>query len=156
MAILSSFTRKHSPFVIGAALVTAALAVASVATADSSPEATPQADGDQPYKLTVTNAKAKVGEEAKIIITVEASSGYKCNKSYPHKARKLEADAGAELTSNMVKGSVEGKKIVIPVGVKATKAGTFKVHGQVKFSVCNDSQCVIKKAPLDATITASE
>lgn len=142
---------------LGAALV-AACTVASVATADErrADDAVPQADGDTPYKLSVTNAKAKAGEQASIMITIEAASGYKCNESYPHKARKLEADAGAELPSTMVKGKVEGKKVVIAVPVKAAKAGTYKVRGQVKFSVCNDSQCVIKKAPLDATLTASE
>ena len=152
---MSSFPRIRV-ITLGAALV-AAFTVAATPAADAhADEALPQADGDNPYKLSVKNAKAKVGEEAKIMITIEAASGYKCNESYPHKARKLEADEGAELPSTTVKGKVEGKKVVIAVPVKAAKAGTYKVRGQVKFSVCNDSQCVIKKAPLDATLTASE
>ncbi len=152
--IMSSFPRIRL-MTLGAALV-AAFTVATVATADEAQQAVPQADGDNPYKLSVSNAKAKAGEEAKILITIEAAAGYKCNESYPHKARKLEADAGAELPNKTVKGKVEDKKVVIAVPVKAAKAGTYKVRGQVKFSVCNDSQCVIKKAPLDATFTASE
>jgi hypothetical protein len=143
----------RSPRLFGAALALGALALTGAATATPTTDATPLADADTPYSIEVTNAKAKVGEDAKIVIKITAVEGYKCNKSYPHKARKLKADAGAELAADMVKGTLENKQIVIPVSVKATKAGTFKVTGQIKFSVCNDSQCVIKKAPLNATIT---
>ena len=52
-------------------------------------------------------------------------------------------------------GSIEGKKVVFKVPATATKKGTFKVTGQIRFSVCNDSQCVIKKVPLNATITGT-
>jgi hypothetical protein len=164
MSILS-FIKTFRPtprMTLSVGLLAATLALGATATADTAAPVEHRADdavtlddGDNPFKIAVKNATAKVGEDAKIVITIEAATGYKCNKSYPHKARKLEADDGAELAATTVKGSLEGKKVVIPVGVKATKAGTFHVRGQVKFSVCNDSQCVIKKVPLDAKITAS-
>ncbi|MEZ4441792.1 MAG: hypothetical protein R3B72_22010 [Polyangiaceae bacterium] len=140
-----SFALLLAPLAVAAAFIGAPEAEAA--------DAPVALDDSPPFTISVTNAKGKVGESLTIGVTIAAADGYKCNDSYPHKVRNLSADDGVELEET-AKGKVEDKAIVIPVTVKPTKAGTFKVSGEIKFSVCNDQQCVIKKAPLEAKVTA--
>jgi hypothetical protein len=112
--------------------------------------------GDKPaFTIDVSNAKAKVGESATIKVSVKAAPGFKCNDKYKHKIKKLKADGGAKLAADKVMGTVKGKKVHFEVAVTPTKKGKAKVSGQIRFSVCNDSQCVIKKVPLNATVTGT-
>jgi hypothetical protein len=111
-------------------------------------------DGAGAYSVSVQNATGKVGEAATIVVTVKAGSGYKANSKYPHKIKKLTA-SGASVPAGSVKGSVEGKNVTFSIPVTPTASGTHSVSGEIRFSVCNDSQCLIKKAALSATVTAS-
>ena len=88
-----------------------------------------------------------------ITVTVKAKDGFKCNEQYPHKIKRLSAGDGVRLGNSRVSGNISGKNIVFSVPVTPTKAGTFAVTGQVRFSVCNDQACHIKKLPLNATVT---
>jgi len=140
----------------------AALAAAAFTTLDTSADAqTPEASelgatelGAGSFSVSVGNASAKVGEQAAITITVTAGSGFKCNDGYPHRVKKLAGD-GVEFGSKSVPGAVSGKSIRFSVPVTPTAAGAHAVTGQVKFSVCNDKSCHIKKVPLNATVTGT-
>jgi hypothetical protein len=110
--------------------------------------------GNGAFSVKVRNAKGKVGESTNIVVTIKAGSGFKANSKYPHKIKKLSA-SGVDVPSGSISGSVQGKNVVFSVPVTPTSAGTHNVSGQIRFSVCNDSQCLIKKAPLSASVTAS-
>ncbi len=107
----------------------------------------------QPFSLSVSNGKAKIGEAGAITVTVTAGKGHKANAEYPHKIKKIKAGAGAEVGASTVPGSVSGKSIRYSVPVTPTAKGSHAVTGQIRFSVCNDTACHIKKVPLNATIT---
>jgi hypothetical protein len=134
-------------------LVSTSVAAAPQSALDQG-EALPLDSANGAYSVSVRNAKGKVGESATIVVTIKAGSGFKANSKYPHKIKKLSA-SGVDLPSGSVTGSVQGKNVVFSVPVTPTSAGTHNVTGQIRFSVCNDSQCLIKKAPLAASVTAS-
>lgn len=112
-----------------------------------------QAEEGAPFSLSVTNGKAKVGEAGTITVTVTAGKGHKANGEYPNKIKDLTVAGNAELAATTVRGSVSGKSIIYSVGVTPKAAGTHSVTGQIRFSICNETSCHIKKLPLDATIT---
>jgi hypothetical protein len=115
--------------------------------------ASTDAEAGAPYSLNVSNGSAKVGASTTITVTVKANAGFKCNAEYPHKVKGLSAADGVDLGAKKVMGSISGKKITFSVPVTPTKAGTHAVTGQVRFSVCNDKSCHIKKLPLSASVT---
>ncbi|MEM9874334.1 MAG: hypothetical protein AAF928_05540 [Myxococcota bacterium] len=106
------------------------------------------------FDISVGNAQATVGEAATISVTVTAKGGFKCNDAYPHRVKKL-AGTGVTFPQPSVTGAVSGKSIQFSIPVTPTEAGAHAVTGQVKFSVCNDESCHIKKVPLQATVTGT-
>lgn len=114
-----------------------------------------KADADNPFTVSVSNGKAAVGKSGTISVRITAGEGHKPNEAYPNKIKKLSVGDGATLGSTVVRGAVSGKSIVFSIPVTPNKAGSHSVTGQVRFSVCNDKQCYIKKVPLNATITGT-
>ena len=140
---------------IAATLALGAL-VGFVANASASqPVAAAKTDTDNPFTVGVSNGKAKVGTAGTITVRVTAGKGHKPNAEYPNKVKKLSAAEGATLGSKAVRGTIAGKSIVFSIPITPNKAGSHAVTGQVRFSVCNDKQCYIKKVALNATITGS-
>ncbi|MEZ4440818.1 MAG: hypothetical protein R3B72_17090 [Polyangiaceae bacterium] len=118
------------------------------------PSALADIEGDG-YVIKVADVEVK-GGEGEIVVIVEAKEGFKVNADYPHKVKFEDPPAGIELAKKKLSkddGAFEGKKAFKFKGkVKATKDGTLK--GEVKTSVCNDSQCLIKKESFSLKITA--
>ena len=143
-----------------APLAIAALAAAAFTTLDTSADAQESTEleatelGAGSFSVSVGNATAKVGEQGAISVTVTAAEGFKCNDGYPHRVKKLAGD-GVKFGADSVAGAVSGKSIRFSVPVTPTAAGSHAVTGQVKFSVCNDKSCHIKKVPLNATVTGT-
>lgn len=131
-------------------VATAAAAVACMSFVTPAPAA-----GDSPFSLSVSNGKAKVGEAGSINVTMTAGEGFKANVEYPNKIKKLKVAGDADLAATTVPGAANGKTIVWSVAVTPKAAGTHSVTGEIRFSVCNDTACHIKKVPLDATITGT-
>lgn len=113
------------------------------------------ANADDPYSVSVGSASAKVGEATSISITVTVKGGYKCNDQYPHKIKKLSAGDGAKLHAEKVRGQCSDGSVTFSIPVTPTAQGSHALTGQIRFSICNKSQCLIKTAPLDATVTGT-
>jgi hypothetical protein len=137
------------------------LALAAVALAPMSQSQAAQSAQDgameltdaAPFSIAVSEAKAKVGEKATILVTVTANKGFKCNDQYPHKIKKI---SGANVdVPNSVKGSISDKQIVFSIPATPKSAGAHAVTGEIRFSVCNDSACHIKKVALNAKVTGA-
>jgi len=125
---------------------------ATFASTSQAEEAVSLAD-KAPFSISVKNGAAKVGQQGAVVVTVTAASGFKCNDKYPNKIRKLSVSGDAELAATTVRGSIAGKSIIFNVGVTPKAKGSHAVTGQIRFSICNDSTCHIKKVPLNAKIT---
>lgn len=127
----------------------------NAAASEASALSTVKGDG---YQIVVTDGSGQVGQETQVIVTIKAAEGYKVNEKYPHKLKLGDAPAGLEFPKPVLKkddGTFDGKKsFTFKVPVKATRAGTFSLEGKLKFSVCNDSQCLVEKKELKAKVTA--
>ena len=111
------------------------------------------------YSITASDVKLKSGGEGTFTITIKAKNGFKVNKDYPHKVKLDEPPSGVSLDKQKLKkkdGSFEDKQTFSFKGkVKATSAGKKTVTGLVKTSVCNESQCLIKKEKITISVDAS-
>ena len=109
------------------------------------------------YVVNVVNGETAVGAHGTVKVTIKATDGFKVNQDYPHKI-KLADNAGVDFDKKTYKkgdGRFEGKKaFVFEIGATPKSAGSHAIEGKVKFSVCNDSQCKIKKVALNAKLTA--
>ena len=153
---MKTFTRSVvSTLALGSLVGLVGIANADVAATTQQPAFAAKANKDNPFTLSVSNGKAAVGKSGTISVRITAGEGHKPNAEYPNKIKKLSTDDGATLGSTSVRGSVSGKSIVFSIPVTPNKAGKHTVKGQVRFSVCNDQQCYIKKVPLNATITGT-
>lgn len=107
----------------------------------------------QPFTLTLENPRVDVGSIGVVLVSIRPAAGLRCNSEYPHQIQRLAASEGAELTQNSVRGGVQDGAIVFEVGVKPRRRGRHAVTGLIRFSVCSDNVCHIKKVPLEATVT---
>ena len=116
------------------------------------------AEGDS-FSIEVVNASLAAGSEGTIRVTIKAKTGFKVNDKYPHKIKFDDPPSGVSLPKKTLKkgdGRFEGtSSFVFDVPVKAESKGSHTVGGNVKFSVCNDEQCQIKKAQITAKVNAS-
>jgi hypothetical protein len=109
------------------------------------------------FVVEVVDGSAAVGQRATVKVTIKAKDGFKVNDQYPH-GLKLEASDDIVYEKDALKrddGRFDGKTaFVFEVGAKAKRAGSHAVAGKLKFSVCNDAQCLIQKIDLSAKVTA--
>lgn len=148
-------------FLRASLVVLAAAALTPAVSAASRPEGPAPFDGSGPepldddasaFDLSVSHGKANVGEEATILVTIKARDGFKCNDQYPHKVKKLKGSDGVTVPE-IVAGTLKGKTILFSIPATPTALGEHTVTGEIRFSVCNEEACLIKKVPLSAKVT---
>lgn len=131
--------------------------VASLATAFLLVMGTLAAAADKPFSVSVEDAKAKVGETGKIVVTVKAAEGWRINYRYAHRLDNLAAAGGADVAQKSVGASkVSGTSISFIVSVKATEAGVHKVTGDILFGIGKGDKKLTEKVPLQATLTGEK
>lgn len=143
--------------IVGSVAAAAALALASgvsVAAPEPAELAKIEADG---YVLEVKDATTAVGKEATVSVTLKAKAGFKVNEKYPIKL-SLDANDALELPKSELKRE-DGKEVdkqtfTFNVALKAKSAGKHALKGKIKLSVCNESQCLIDKKDIVASVVA--
>jgi len=115
-------------------------------------------DGEQ-YSVQVGAPKITVGAAAEFQVKISAKPGYKFNKLFPTKLKLADPPDGLEFPKRKLKkgdGSLAADQMsfTFAVPVKATRAGTFPFEAVLKFSVCNDAKCVVKREKLKSQIVA--
>ena len=144
---------------IATAAVVAALFTAGFLTQDTATPATLK--GKKPtFKLASNNATLSTGGSATATVTVTPINGYKWNKDYPAKltfAEDPKTVALAKKVFKQVKGDfkADDKKTAVPVTMKGAATGQETLKGQMKFSVCNETACVIEKADVQIAVSVS-
>jgi hypothetical protein len=114
-------------------------------------------DSKASVDITIQNAVARVGEKAVIVATITVRDGLEITNSYRHRIIKLaEPDGGVELESQVVRGTIQGGRLVFAVGVTPRRVGTHTVRGLFRFSYHNDREVDIRSARFEATVTATE
>lgn len=137
---------------------------------ETSSESVPlQAKGDKNYKTDLrTQGACKVGEECKVVITLDAQAEYHINKEYPYKFTASaspdidylgkegdEKCGGGKLVFSKCAGDFKeegASKATMTVRFKPTKAGSVNVAGTYKLSVCSDQNCVLDSAKLELAV----
>lgn len=123
------------------------------ASANQAADAVPL-DTTAQFDVVVAGGSAKVGEVATVTVTITAGAGFKPNAQYPHKVKNL-SGSGVDLPSGEVTGAIGGTTIVFSVPVTPTSAGAHAVSGKARFSVCNDTECILKSTEVNATVTGT-
>lgn len=113
------------------------------------------AAADLSFTLKASAGAAKVGEPAAVQVVVTAADGFKANAEYPNKIKDLAVNGAAALAAAEVEGAATEKAIVYSIAVTPRAAGTHAITGEVRFSVCNDKSCFIKKVPLATSVTGT-
>ena len=162
---MKSFHRRLLMLTTGAAAaLTLALGISTSAAAPAPPSAEASrhvaatVDGEQ-YSVQISAPTVAVGADAQFQVKISAKPGFKFNKQFPTKLKLDEPPTGLEFPKRRLKkgdGSVaaDSMSFTFPVPVKATQAGTFPFGGVLKFSVCNDAKCVVKREKLKSQIVA--
>jgi hypothetical protein len=137
--------------------LTALAACAFATPTEAAPTELARAEGDG-YSIQASDVSTSAGGEGSIVVTIKAKPGFKVNKEYPHKVKAENPPDGVELKKSeatKADGTFKDESTFeMTLPVKAVKAGSYDIELKVKTSVCNDSQCLIKKETLTAKVVA--
>jgi hypothetical protein len=110
------------------------------------------------FKIVVAPPAILVsGAKGKATVSVTALAGYKWNKEYPAKLRFETAPKYVSLDKTEFKQlagdfKIGDKKADVSVPMSAKSPGQENVTGEIKFSICNETACIIKKAPVEIAV----
>jgi hypothetical protein len=134
---------------------------------DKAPPATGSATakvGDSPpatdtsFKLAVSTPPiGPAGTEAVAHVTVTPAQGWHVNKDFPIKLA-LTPPEGLTLTKAVMEtgdvAKLDDNELTFDVKMKAAKAGSYKIDGELKFAVCTPETCDPKKQPINIVMVA--
>lgn len=92
----------------------------------------------------------KVGETAKLLITLLPKSPFHVNAEYPHRF-KVGSLQGATTPSTTIArdpAKLAPAKLEIEVPIVASRTGMGALEGEVALSVCTDDKCLMEKRTL--------
>ena len=112
------------------------------------------------FKVTITSPTLSVGGKGTASVSIAALAGYKWNKEYPaklvFKTPPKNVKFGKMEFKQMAKPSdfkVGDKKTDVVASMMASAAGTETVKGALKFSICNETACIIEKAEVALAVS---
>jgi hypothetical protein len=139
--------------------------------AGGAPAKAPTTDDDR-FKLRPEEGKlaiespadAKAGSEVVAKILVTPGAGYHVNTEYPVKLT-LTAPAGVTLAKDkFVAGghdkaqgdadALDEKQLAISVKLTPASSGSYTIHGNFKFAVCDKDQCLAKQETIAIAVAA--
>ena len=107
------------------------------------------AAGPPPFRVEVVPPSAPCAREAscEAALRVTALRDFHVNAEYPTKfVAEPQPDVTAEPAATLaLEGPQSGR---LPVRFRSTRAGTVRVNGVFKLSVCNEGSCVIENVPV--------
>jgi hypothetical protein len=120
---------------------------------DKAPPAT-----DTSFKLAISTPPiGPAGAEAVAHVTVTPAQGWHVNKDFPIKLA-LTPPEGLTLTKAVMEtgdvAKLDDNELTFDVKMKAAKAGSYKIDGELKFAVCTPETCDPKKQPINITMVA--
>ncbi len=159
---------KLSSIVLGTLLVVTACKSqanetpnAEPATAPAqSPEAAPAAQDGPKATVTVDSPEVKAGASATATVTFKPAAGFKWNLEYPAKLTFGQAGGKVELGKtafHQLKGDFKAtdEKATVTIPVSAKTAGEETLTAEARFSVCNDTTCLIEKTNVEVKVTVT-
>lgn len=141
----------------GAATAQADTAVPAAPASAAEPAAAAEFSEAEFHLVLRPVGEYKAATPARVEVLLEAKAPYKINDKYPFKL-ELEPTPGVKLESRSVgkdKVTITGKQAVMAVALTPEAAGSKRIAGRFKFSVCNDERCLLEKRDLELTITVN-
>ena len=113
-------------------------------------EAQPAEDAKSFSFKVVAPKSAFAGKEVVPTIQVKPLGSYKINVEYPVRLDLKAVGANPDAISLRGKDAeqFDDKALMMKPKFTAAKSGSVKVTGEIKFSVCTDAHCLIKKRPV--------
>lgn len=141
---------------LGSVSLTAAMACtgqpasASVATPTAEEAKAPTAEKAKAptHRLSVTPLTLAVGKTGAVTLKITPAKGFKVNKDYPTKVT-LSAPTKVSLDKMVFKkadAKIAGGTLTMVMGAKGKVAGEETITAQAKFSICNETTCLLEKA----------
>lgn len=114
--------------------------------------------GEKMYRIQIDPpAEVAVGAEAKATITLAPLPPYKVNLEYPIKLA-LETSAGAKLDkAELGKAdatALRKDELRLDPTFTLSTAGEHRFHGELRFSVCTETQCELAREPVSWAVRA--
>lgn len=107
------------------------------------------------YKIDVKGpASCTVGQPCDATVTVSSVGTFKVNPDYPHKVVPQQDLPGVAFEPSQFT-SVDKHTGTVRVRFRVDAAGTAKVAGTLKLSVCNDKTCYIEEEPVAFEVPVS-
>ena len=122
---------------------------------------TVNADKAKEFTTQVSSAKLKSGGQGEATLTIVAGKGFKWNKEYPAKVTFEGTPKHVTLAKTQLKQfggdfKTSDKKADIAVKMTGKNAGKETLTAKAKFSVCNDTTCVIREASLNVSVDVTK
>lgn len=119
------------------------------------------ADAVKEFSTEVASAKIKSGAQGEAIISILPGKGFKWNKEYPAKVTFEGAPKHVALAKMQLKQfggdfKTSDKRADISVKMTGKTAGKETLTAKAKFSVCNDTTCVIREASLNISVDVTK
>lgn len=126
----------------------------------TSAEAPSAADEAKSFTVSVAVPALQAGKSGDAVVSVTAAKGYHWNLEYP--AKLVFAGDPSKVTLGKKEFSQMGgdfkaseTKADVAVALQAKGTGAETVKGELKFSICNDTTCLIKSAPVEIAIVVA-
>ena len=119
------------------------------------------ADTAKEFSTEVVAAKIKSGAQGQAKISILPGKGFKWNKEYPAKVTFEGAPKHVALAKTQLKQfggdfKTTDKRADILVKMTGKAAGKETLTAKAKFSVCNDTTCVIREASLNISVDVTK
>jgi hypothetical protein len=126
---------------------------ASTTTVAAPTTATRTVASSKLYRIELTAPPCKETTRCEVELAIHALGGYKVNAEYPTKfvvapKTTVTVDGTGTFTADKANKTVG----TLTVRFRAKSAGSARLVGQLKLSVCTDEVCEIEAAPIDAAI----
>lgn len=108
------------------------------------------------YKLVVGKLETAVGKHGTFNFKIVPAKGYKVNKDYPTKLTFAKAATKVDLDKLVYKkgdtkiGSTGA--LTLAVRGKGKAAGTETLTANARFSICNETTCLLEKAVISVSV----
>jgi len=104
----------------------------------------------------ITDGGYKPHAAGSVKIKLTAKAGYHINEQFPYRFKASAPSDGVSYPKPVLEradGQFEEKTAIFTLPFVADHAGKFVVGGVLNLSVCSPANCIVKKTPLDVTIS---
>src|SRR4029077_10412576 len=96
-------------------------------------------------------------KEVSMSVTVKAKEGFHVNQEFPHHLTIGELPEGVTIEkTDLKRGDAEltERAVAFKVSATAAKRGRYTIPALLKTSVCDETQCMIKKEKISIVVVA--